>query len=307
MTMRASKLIPLLLVLAIPAAVSGVGCGSSSSNTNGGNTGGDEDTGGKPATGGKSGTGGKAGTGGSTGGSSGDTGGAGGSTGGSGGDTGGAGGSTGGASGSTGGAGGSTGGAGGDTGGSGGAGGTTAVACGMGRTKPASAVIDNFDGMKLVVEWDEADDINTNGTKINPTGTLKVTANGKNNYAVGALASWAAVNRPCMDGSMYNGIQFNVTGNVTGLFFRITTPATLPAGKDGGICTSDTLCNYAHYQKDISTSLPAGGLVKVPFMDLKPSFGTPAPFEKSSLVGIIFRTTDTNTAHTFTIDNVSFY
>ena len=50
--MRASKLIPLLLVLAIPAAVSGVGCGSSSPNNGGGNTGGDEDTGGKPATGG---------------------------------------------------------------------------------------------------------------------------------------------------------------------------------------------------------------------------------------------------------------
>src|SRR5205085_4159304 len=143
----------------------------------------------------------------------------------------------------------------------GGAGGTTAVACGMGRTKPLSAVIDNFDGMTKVLEWDQADDMNTMGTKIMPTGSLKITSNGKNNYALGALASWAAMNRPCMDASTYMGIQFNVTGNVTSLFFRVVTPGTLPLS-EGGICTSATACEYAHFQKNISTSLPAGGLVK---------------------------------------------
>jgi hypothetical protein len=304
MTMRASKLIPLLLALAIPAAVTGVGCGSSSPTNNGGGTGGDEDTGGKPATGGKSGTGGKTGTGGAMGGSGGDTGGAGGSTGGSGGSTGGAGGGdTGGAGGSTGGAGGSTGGSGGATGGAGGASG--AIACGMGKKAPTGAVIDNFDGQKQVLEWLQADAMHTAGMKITPMGSMKVTVTGNETLAAGALATWAMANRPCMDGSMYTGIQFNASGTVTNLLFRIGTPATYPVA-EGGTCTSPTACEYAHYQKNV-TAMLGTAVIKVPFAELTAPFGTPAPFDKSALISLVFLTTDTNTAHSFTIDNISFY
>jgi hypothetical protein len=109
-----------------------------------------------------------------------------------------------------------------------------------------------------------------------------------------------------VDGSTYTGIQFNVTGNVASLFFRIVTPGTLPLS-EGGICTSATACEYAHYQKNITSSLAAGGMVKVAWKDLVASYGAPAPFDSSALVSIIFRAVDTNTAHTFTIDNISFY
>jgi hypothetical protein len=306
MTMRASRLLPLFLAATIPIGLSWLGCGSSPSK--GGNTGGDEDTGGSTgSTGGKTGsTGGKSGgTGGAMGGSGGAATGGSGDTGGA---AGGAGGSATGGSGDTGGSGGAaTGGSGGAAGGSGGAGGSSAPACGMGRTKPTNAIIDNFDGMSQVLEWLQADDMNTAGTKLMPMGgMLKLTANGKNNYALGALAPWAASSRPCKDGSSYMGIQFNVTGNVTSLIFRVVTPGTLPLS-EGGICTSATLCEYAHYQKDVSTSLPAGGLVKVPWGDLKPAFGAPAPFDKTSLVSIVFWTKDTMTTHSFTIDNVAYY
>jgi len=304
--MKSTRLVLFLMSIALPIQV--IGCGSAAPNKSGG-TGGEEDTGGKTGTGGKAGgTGGKTGTGGASGGSGGDSGGSGGaSTGGSGGaSTGGSGGSSTGGSGgsSTGGSGGAS--TGGSGGGTGGAGGTSAPACGMGRTKPASAIIDNFGGQSQVIEWLQADDMNVAGTKLMATnGALKVTANGKNNYALGALAPWAAMNRPCIDASMYTGIQFKATGDVTALIFRVVTPATLPPA-DGGICVDVASC-YGHRQLNVTAGLTGGAVIKVPFADLVAPFGTPPPVDKSALVSIIFKTTDANVAHSFTIDDISYY
>jgi hypothetical protein len=185
-------------------------------------------------------------------------------------------------------------------------GGAMGIACGMGRTKPTGAVIETFDGVTQILEWLLADAATPAGKPTKPTGSLKVPVTGADTLAVGALASWAAMNRPCMDGSTYQGIQFTVTGDVTKLLFQVSTPATLPIA-DGGICASDTLCSYAHYQLDITTSLAKGGTVKVAFSDLKAAFGTPAAFDKSALVALVFHTTDLVKTHSFTIDNISFY
>jgi hypothetical protein len=108
-----------------------------------------------------------------------------------------------------------------------------------------------------------------------------------------------------MDASMYTGIQFNASGTVTSLLFRIGTPATYPVS-EGGTCTNPTACNYAHWQKIVTGSLGTAP-IKVPFSELTAPFGTPAPFDKSALISLIFLTLDTNTTHTFTIDNISFY
>jgi hypothetical protein len=312
--MRASKLITLVLAAAFPAALALHGCGSAAPNKTGG-TGGEEETGGSTGTGGSKATGGSGGSkatggsGGATGGSGGATGGSGGATGGSGGATGGSGGATGGAGGATGGSGGATGGAGGATGGAGGAtggagGGSGAVACGMGKTKATGAVIDNFDGQKQVAEWLQADAMHTAGMKIMPTGQMKITVTGMETLAAGSLASWAASNRPCLDASAYTGIQFNASGDVNTLLFRLGTPATYPVS-EGGTCTDVGSC-YAHWQKNVTANLGTA-LIKVPFAELTAPFGTPAAFDKSALVSIIFLTLDTNTAHSFTIDNISFY
>jgi hypothetical protein len=308
--MRASKLVPFLLVAAIPAAFALHGCGSAAPNNTGGK-GGDEETGGSTGTGGSKATGGSGGskaTGGSgggkaTGGSGGEMGGAGGATGGSGGSTGGSGGATGGSGGATGGSGGATGGSGGATGGAGGA--TGAPACGMGRTKPTGMVIDNFDGQKQILEWRRADKMNTAGTVIMPTGSMKIMVTGMETLAAGALAPWAAKDRPCLDASAYTGIQFNATGDVGTLMVRFATPGTIPVA-DGGVCTNDLLCAYAHWQKVLMTPLSAT-LVKVPFSELIAPFGMPPAFDKSALVTLVFLTLDTNTAHSFTIDNIAFY
>jgi len=167
------------------------------------------------------------------------------------------------------------------------------------------AIIDNFDGQKQVVEWLQADIVNKAGTKITPTGSMKITVTKMETQAVGALATWAMANRPCVDGSMYTGIQFNASGNVTDLLFRIGTPATYPVG-EGGTCTSATLCEWAHYQKNI-TAMLGTAVIKVPFSELTPAWGAPAPFDKSALISLVFLTTDINTMHSFTIDNISFY
>jgi hypothetical protein len=160
--------------------------------------------------------------------------------------------------------------------------------------------------MKQVLEWDTATEATNSSKQVMPTGMLKVQVAGKMyTTAAGALATWAAANRPCLDGSAYMGIQFNVTGNVTALRFQVETPATLPIA-EGGVCNSATACEYANYQKDI-TADQKGALVKVAFMDLKAAFGTPAAFDAHNLVSIVFVTTDTNVAHSFTVDNISFY
>jgi hypothetical protein len=120
------------------------------------------------------------------------------------------------------------------------------------------------------------------------------------------LASWAASNRPCMDGSAYTGIKFKVTGDVSLLLFRIATPATYPLA-EGGTCAMPA-CGYAHYEKDVTSALTSGGMVMVPFADMKvPSWGMADPFVKSNLIGLVFLTTAVNTAHSFTIDDISFY
>jgi hypothetical protein len=186
------------------------------------------------------------------------------------------------------------------------AGGTGAVACGMGRAKPTGAVIDNFDGMKQTVEWRLSDATQMHDKVVMPNGSLNVVVTGTDTLAVGALAFWAAMNRSCMDGSSYMGIQFTVKGNVTTLLLQVATPATYPLA-DGGTCNSATLCAYAHYQKDITASLPTGGTVKVAFADLKAAFGTPAAFDKSALVALVFLTHDATATHSFNIDNISFY
>jgi hypothetical protein len=176
----------------------------------------------------------------------------------------------------------------------------------MGKTTARGAVIENFDGSSQVLEWLLADRTNLQGTPVAPMGKLTVPVTGAETLALGALASWAAMNRPCMDGSTYTGIQFSVSGNTSNLLFRIGSPVTYPL-TDGGTCNSATLCAYAHYQKDVTSSLAAGGLVKVAFADLTAPFGMPAPFDKSALIALIFLTLDTDTTHSFTIDDVSFY
>jgi hypothetical protein len=269
----------------------------------------DDNKGGTGGTGGA--TGGRGGSGGTTGGSAAGSGGTtGGSSAGSGGSTGGsAAGSGGSTGGSSAGSGGSTGGSGtgGSTGGSGtGDGGGAVAACGLGKTAPAMAIIDNFDGMKVTLEWRTADAANPAGAVVTPMGNLKVMVTGADTLAVGALAMWAAMNRPCMDGSQYTGIQFDVTGTVSNLLFRVGTPATLPTA-DGGTCTDAAACGYAHYQKDVTSSLAAGGQVKVAFADLRPPWGSPAAFDKSALISVVFLTTDKDTTKSFTIDNISFY
>ena len=138
-----------------------------------------------------------------------------------------------------------------------------------------------------------------------PVGALKLNANTKNVYALGALAPWAAMNRPCIDASMYTGIQFKATGDVTALFFRVVTPATLPPA-EGGICVDVGNC-YAHRQLNITAGLTGGAVIKVPFADLVAPYGTPPPVDKSAIVSIIFRTTDLNPAHSFTIDDIAYY
>jgi hypothetical protein len=181
----------------------------------------------------------------------------------------------------------------------------TAIACGMGRTKPTGPVLDNFDGMKQVLAWEQAF-MNSKSMTIMPTGSLKVTVLGPETYAAGLLAPWAAMNRACMDASAYQGIQFTASGNVTSLYFRIGTAATYPV-EEGGVCASATTCAYAHYQKILTTPLSGAAPIKVAFSELLAPFGTPPPFDKSSLISIVFLTLDTNATHTFTIDNISFY
>jgi hypothetical protein len=126
--------------------------------------------------------------------------------------------------------------------------------------------------------------------------------------ALGALAPWAASSRPCMDASSYQGIQFKVgASTVTNLELRVPTPATLPL-IDGGVCTDDTKCSYAHYRKIVpQATVTAGGMVQVPFSELMPPWGAPAPFDKSAVLSVVFLTTDANAGHKFTIDDISFY
>jgi hypothetical protein len=199
----------------------------------------------------------------------------------------------------------------GDARGAGGADGSTvpAAGCGMVRRPPTGALIDNFDGMSQVLEWDQSD-----GTKdaakipatvLRPMGSLTITPTGPNTYAAGLVAMWAMTDRPCMDASAYQGIQFSVTGTVTSLRFRVETPATVPV-TEGGICTSDT-CAYAHWEKDVSANVATGGMVQAPFAALTAPFGMPAAFDKSSIIVLVFLTLDADVTHSFTIDNISFY
>jgi hypothetical protein len=194
------------------------------------------------------------------------------------------------------------------TGGSSGAGGSSATgACGMGRKTPTGPVIENFAGMSQVVEWLVADMKNTKGTSVPAMGgSMNVKVTGPETLLLGALATWAANDRPCMNGSTYQGIQFKVSGTVTGLLFRIGTPATYPV-MDGGTCMSDTMCAYAHYNKDIGKPAATPTMVKVNFSDLAAPWGMPAPFDKSALISLIFLTLDTDTTHSFTISDVSFF
>jgi hypothetical protein len=323
--MKASRLALLVASLATPALIANCGGGSKPSGTGGvGDTGGDGGDGGSSGKGGsggssgKGGSGGSSGKGGSTGGSGGE-GGAGGSSGsgGSGGEGGGGaggggsggggagGGGSGGEGGGGAGGGGSGGGGAGGSAGMGGAGGGTAVACGGVRTKPTGPVLDNFDGMKLVTAWGQAYKAHAE-MPIMPMGSLKVTVLGEETYAAGLLASYSAMNRPCMDASAYTGIQFTATGNVTSLNFRVGTPATYPIA-EGGVCNSPTLCAYAHHQMVVTSGLNKATPIKVPFASLTAPYGMPPAFDKSSLLMIMFLTLDPNTAHSFTIDNISFY
>lgn len=189
--------------------------------------------------------------------------------------------------------------------GSGGSGGETPIACGTGKSTPTGALLENYDGTTQVLEWRQADKANPGGTVIEPMGSMTIHPTGEESLATGALAMWAMKNRPCMDGSAYSGIEFDVSGTVTSLLFRIQTPATLPVS-DGGACTDDTKCGYSHYQLDVTSSLSAGH-VRVDFASLTPPFGMPDPFDKSALVGLVFLTLDADMGHGFTIDNVQFY
>jgi hypothetical protein len=209
--------------------------------------------------------------------------------------------------------GGSSGSSGGSTGSSGGTTGsnpdatTSGPGCGMGKKAASGTVIENFEGMTQVLEWLVAFKGDVKGKAAVPAnGSLTVQVLGPETLALGALASWAAKDRPCMDGSTYTGIQFKLSGNVTDLHFRLGTPATYPLD-DGGVCTSATLCAYAHYEKITAVPSATPTEVKVAFSDLKPPYGAPDPFDKSALISLIFLTLDTDTTHTFTIDDISFY
>jgi hypothetical protein len=49
-------------------------------------------------------------------------------------------------------------------------------------------------------------------------------------------------------------------------------------------------------------------MVQVPFSELTPPWGAPAPFDKSAVLSVVFLVpTDMNTAHKFTIDDIEFY
>jgi hypothetical protein len=235
------------------------------------------------------------------------TGGSGGANGGSGGSVAGSGGTVAGSGGSSGSGGSVTGGSGGGSG-MGGTGGASAGAgCGMGKKNPTGAIIENFMGMSQVLEWRTADVMDRVGQVVAATGgNIKVTVKAAETLALGALAQWAATDRPCMNGSNYQGIQFKMSGDVTGMLFRIGTPATYPL-VDGGICMSDTLCAYAHYNKDVGKPTATPTMVQVKFSDLAPPYGMPAPFDKSALISIIFLTLDATAGHTFTISDISFF
>ena len=281
----------LLILTLLPVAAGGC-----SSDSNGGGTGG---TGG--STGGRGGSSG--GSGGSTGGTTGGSG-TGGSTGGSsGGTTGGTG--TGGTTGGT--TGGS--GTGGSTGGTSGGPDAAPSACGGMKTVPMNAVIDNFDGMTQVAGgWAVYHDADTAvGKPLMPVmGKLEVSVVGANTHAATLLAMWAATNRPCMDGSAYQGIKFKVTGDVKDLFVRIGTPATYPI-TEGGICADNAKCGWTHYQKNVTASLTGGGMAQVAFSELTPPWGAPAAFDKSALLSIVFLTTEPMMTKKFTIDDIEFY
>jgi hypothetical protein len=201
--------------------------------------------------------------------------------------------------------GGNTGGSSGSTGGSSGGDASASAACGMGKTAAKGATIDNFDGMSQILEWLLADASKPAGTAVSPKGQLMVPVTGKETLALGALAMWAAKDRPCMDASAFKGVQFKVSGTVSSLQLRFGTPATLPLD-EGGTCASPA-CGYAHYSKDISPSVAAGGMVQVAFADLKVAFGAADPFDPSTLVSIVFLTLDEDKTHSFTIDDIAFY
>lgn len=178
--------------------------------------------------------------------------------------------------------------------------------CGMGRTPAKPGVIDNFDGMTQVLEWRTADMTNYVGVVKTPMGQLTVPVTGPETHALGALATWAAADRPCLDASAFSGIQFKVSGTVKDLTFRVTSPATIPT-MEGGACAVKE-CAYAHYQKDLSANVAAGGVVKVAFSEMTPPmWGMPAPFDKASIIAIVFLTLDTDTTKSFTIDDIAFY
>jgi hypothetical protein len=156
-----------------------------------------------------------------------------------------------------------------------------------------------------VLAWEQSYKGATMPMMITPTGSLKVTVLGEETYAAASLAMWAAMNRACMDGSAYKGIQFTATGNVTSLHFRIGTAQTYPVA-DGGTCANLAACGYAHYQKIVTTELNSGKPINVSFKELTPPFGTPPPFDDTSLISLVFLTLDPNKMHSFTIDNISY-
>jgi hypothetical protein len=285
--MRSLQKTLFVLTTILPAAM--YGCSSDSNNGGAGGTGG--------ATGGRGGSSG--GSGGSTGGSSGGT------TGGTG--TGGAtGGSSGGTTGGTG-TGGTTGGTG--TGGTSGGADAAPSACGGMKTAPMSANIDNFEGMSAVQGgWNVYHDADTaKGVPLMPVaGALEVKVVGANTHAAALLAMWAATNRPCLDGSAYQGIKFKVTGDVKDLLVRIGSPATYPVA-EGGICMDNAKCGWTHYQKNVTASLTGGGMAMVAFSELTPPWGAPGPFDKSALLSLVFLTTESDMTKKFTIDDIAFY
>jgi hypothetical protein len=186
-------------------------------------------------------------------------------------------------------------------------GGTPGAACGQGRSTPTGPGIDNFDGQKQVLEWLLADMAHPQGMSTTQTGQLTVPITGPETLAVGALASWAKVDRPCMDASQYSGIQFKVSGTVKDLRLRLGTPATYPT-EDGGTCAVAAMCGYSHYQKDISTMVTGTPtLVKVNFSDMTAPWGSPAAFQKSDLISVIFLSLETDTTKNFVIDDIAFF
>jgi hypothetical protein len=160
------------------------------------------------------------------------------------------------------------------------------VACGFGRRLPTGPVIDDFDGVSQVVAWWDSDVENAGGRRLNPIGSLMVLVkNARGTLAKGVLAVSIPRNRPCLDGSAYTGIQFELAGNVTQLTFAIETPATLPES-EGGTCSKENAPQECSAFKARNDSRRRAGLAEIERSVHSPRPPDPPPGGKTCEVAV---------------------